>query len=59
VGDHVGCWGDELQINISSGQALDSGIDVLEPAGDWATAQKYLCAVLSLLNPESAYIGEF
>jgi len=55
----VGCWGDELQINISGGQALDSGIDVLEPAVDWATAQKYLCAVLSLLNPESAYIGEF
>ena len=55
----MGCWGDELQINISSGQALDSGIDVVEPAVDCAIAHKYLRAVLSLLNPESAYIGEF
>jgi hypothetical protein len=55
----VGCWGDELQIDISGGQALDSGIDVVEPAVDWAIAHKYLRAVLSLLDPESAFIGEF
>jgi hypothetical protein len=59
VGDHVGCWGDELQINISVRQALNSGIDVAEPSVDWAIAQKYLRAVLSLLNPESAFTGEF
>jgi hypothetical protein len=55
----VGCWGDELQINISVRQALNSGIDVAEPSVDWAIAQKHLRAVLSLLNPQSAFTGEF